>query len=150
MLEMRGKHMLNLEPFSDMSKESQSPTKAEKKQKLESIIKRITKAEEKKKIESIVKNIILTKHEGKSTKYVKILDNDVNIEGIQELVNFFKDSNSVPRTVRKMLTSKDAKVLDSNACNKKYPTTISHTRASKTRPCYIYLKGLNIRLMKPK
>ena len=126
-----------------MSKVSQSPTKAEKKQKLESIIDRIH----------------LTEHKGNSTKSTKdvlnsnkqgILDNDLNIEGIKELVDFFRDSNSVPRTVRKMLTSKDAKVLDSNVCNKKYPTTISHTRASKTRPCYIYLKTLNIRLMKPK
>ena len=122
-----------------MSKESQNPTKTEKKQKLETIIKKIKKAEKKKNIESIVKNIILTKHEGKSTKYVKILDNDVNIEGIQELVNFFKDSNSVPRTVKKMLTSKDAK------CNKKSPTPMS-----KNHPRYIHLKGLNIRLMKPK
>ena len=123
-----------------MSKESQNPTKAEKKQKLETIIKKITKAEKKKKIESIVKNIILTKHEGKSTKYVKILDNDVNIEGIQELVNFFKDSNtnSVPRTVKKMITSKVAN-------NKKSPTPMS-----KNQPRYIYLQGLNIRLTKPR
>ena len=122
--------MLTLEPFSDMSKESQSPTKAEKKQKLESIIKRITKAEKKKKIESIVKNIILTKHEGKSTKYVKILDNDVNIEGIQELVNFFKDSstNSIPRTVKKLRI----------------------TPMSKNQPKYIYLQDLNIQLTKPR
>ena len=64
-----------------MSKVSQSPTKAEKKKKLESIIDRIH----------------LTEHKGNSTKSTKdvlnsnkqgILDNDLNIEGIKELLDF--------------------------------------------------------------
>ena len=125
--------------FSDMSKHtiqphgkiSHSPTKAKKKKRLETFIDRIHLAHNEHKGNS-------TKDDLDSTKQ-GILDNDLNIEGIKELLDFFKDSNSVPRTVRKMLTSKDAK------SNKKYPTT-----KSKTRPYYIYLKGLNIRLMKPK
>ena len=141
--------------FSDMSKHtniphgtvSQSPTKAHKKKKLETIIDRIHLAHRTE-----------HKNKGNSTKDVLdsakqgILDSDLNINCLDELLDYFRDSNSVPRTVSypAMLTSKDAKVLDSNVCNKKYPTTISHTRASKTRPCYIYLKTLNIRLMKPK
>ena len=61
-----------------------------------------------------------------------------------------RDSNHFPRTLSYpvMLTSRDAKFLDSNICTK-YPTTLSHIRASKARPCHIYLKNLNIRLMKP-
>ena len=62
-------------------------------------------------------------------KYVKILDNDnidndVNIEKIQELVNFFKDSstNSIPRTVKKLRI----------------------TPISKNQPKYIYLQDLNL------
>ena len=117
-----------------MSKESQNPTKTEKENNLETILKQIKKAKKKKNIEYIVKNI-LTKHEG--MKYVKILDNDVNnidndvnIEKIQELVNFFKDSstNSIPRTVK----------------------TLRITPMSKNQPKYIYLQDLNIQLTKPR
>ena len=129
--------------FSDMAKHtniphgtvSQSPTVADKKKNLETIINRIHLAHR-----------TDHKNKGNSTKDVLdsakqgILDSDLNIDGIDELLDYFRDSNSVPRTVRKMLTSKDAKVLDSNVCNKKYPTC----------PCYIYLKTLNIWLMKPK
>ena len=140
---------------------SQSPTVADKKKNLEKIINRIRLAHR-------------TDHanKGNSTKDVssKHIDsaNHGNQEGnlhfncLDELLDYFitnirteehtRDSNSFPRTMSYpvMLTSKDAKVLDSNVCNKKYPTTISHTKASKTRPYYIYLKTLNIRLMKPK
>ena len=56
-----------------MSKKSQNPTKTEKVNNLERILRQIKKAKKKENIEYIVKNI-LTKHVG--IKYVKILENN--------------------------------------------------------------------------
>ena len=139
---------------------SQSPTVADKKKNLEKIINRIRLAHR-----------TDHKNKGNSTKDVAskhidsakqgILDSNLNINCLDELLDYFitnirteehtRDSNRFPRTLSYpvMLTSRDAKFLDSNICTK-YPTTLSHIRASKARPCHIYLKNLNIRLMKPK
>ena len=138
---------------------SQSPAVTAKFKNLEKIVNRIQLAHR-------------TDHANKSnsTKDVssKHIDsaNHGNQEGnlhfncLDELLDYFitnirteehtRNSNSFPRTLSYpvMLTSRDAKFLDSNICTK-YPTTLSHIRASKARPCHIYLKNLNIRLMKP-
>ena len=90
MLDVRGENICLITFFSDMSKHtiqphgkiSQSPTKAKKKKRLETFIDRI--------------HLVHNEHKGNSTKddldstKQEILENDLNIEGIKELLDFLE------------------------------------------------------------
>ena len=47
-----------------------------------------------------------------------------------------------------ILSPRDTNDLDDSDIRSSYPVTLSPIRASKAGPCHLYLKNLNIRLMK--
>ena len=86
-------------------------------------------------------------------------ENNLHFHCIDDLLDYYlntirteghvRDSNPSPRTISYpvMFTSRDGNVLN-DKIRSRYPIILSHIRVPKAGPYHLYLRKLNIRLMK--